>query len=98
MKLLWKLNKIFEGDFVMRKYYIFLVVAILALVTIVVIGGCASADEQYSNTVKEEKDFLPIVGETGQGKVYQLNEFCFIYENSRSYAPSQPFCMTVINQ
>ena len=76
---------------------------ILVLVVMLLIIGCAPADEQYtSSTVSEsktvEKDLLPIVGETGQGKVYQLNEFCFIYENSLSYAPSQLFCMTMINQ
>jgi len=78
----------------MKKYTIVLVISLLILLIILFLGGCAPADEQYVSTVK---DLLPIVGETGYGKIYQLNEFCFIYESRGSYDASQAFCMTVIS-
>ena len=90
-----------RGDFVMRKYTIVLVISLLILLIILFLGGCAPADEQYVSTASEsetiEKDLLPIVGETGQGIIYQLNEFCFIYENPRNYTSAQAFCMMLVN-
>ena len=78
----------------MKKYTIVLVISLLILLIILFLGGCAPADEQYVSTVK---DLLPIVGETGQGIIYQLNEFCFIYENPSNYTSAQAFCMMLVN-
>jgi len=74
---------------------------ILFLVATLLLAGCApsSGYESPQNSVQENEvdiNSLPVVGITRQGRVYRLNESCFIYENSWSNEASQAFCMTDI--
>ena len=73
----------------------------LVLVTMLLLTGCTepvpTGVEVKVQRIKNDMNFLSIVGETEDGLIYQLNDSCFIYESKYNYDTVEAFCMTNID-